>query len=702
MRFVVAALVGAAFTVVGAAPAHAQEIVVQPGGSVQAALDRAQPGDTVRLAPGVYRESIRSVRGGAPNAPITLTGPGATLVSDKHVIDIDHPWITVTDLAVYGQPGIPWDAYPADPSLQEARAFKEAQQGRAVDSRLVYVGANTAGVHDVVLDRLILRGAGGECVRMRSNAANNRVQNSVIDWCGMFAKAKNEDPFHNGEGVYVGTSPKSTGQPMPGTDQSQRNWVTGNRIATWGSECFNVKEAATRNVFQGNSCTGSIETTNGSLVELRGPGNVATGNTYGATAGQVVKVKADPGFSAAGNQVDQPGAASAPGVPSAEPSIPASIAAPKPQPTQPQQRQRSGSKLGSRSGLPYDIGVFAHSPDRVARFEEAIGRPVDVWQVAPQREQGDDVMISETKRIVGEAPDGVGFDIAIPLVSTETARQVAAAVCVKDPDAYIRPGWEFNLKGSWDWTVDRIGPDAFKAGFVNAAKGVRAGCPTARLEWNPNTGQGGVQKAVADAWPGDQWVDVIGVDAYDWSNEDPMDGPGQLNDWAGFAKTKGLPLSLPEWGAHGVDGRGDNPAFVNDVLAWAGRNNVAMISYFDEPAAYIRNSVGDGQMPRVGAALKAGFADAATGRGVAPRSAPAPSRTQTAPATPAPAAPGAPAPQVGTPVPAEQAPGIGLPPIQAPPRSSVPSWLRPQAQDAGVPQYELQWGDNGLTLQREK
>ena len=48
------------------------------------------------------------------------------------------------------------------------------------------------------------------------------------------------------------------------------------------------------------------------------------------------------------------------------------------------------------------------------------------------------------------------------------------------------------------------------------------------------------------------------------------------------------------------------------------------------------------------------------------------------------------------------APGIGLPPIQAPPKPSVPSWLRPQVQDAGVPQYELQWGDNGLTLRKEK
>lgn len=677
----------------GAAPVSAQEIDVQPGQSVQAAVDRAQTGDVVRLAPGRHAGPVRTVRPG-----VTIEGPAsAVLTSAGHVVDIDHDNTTLRGFTIDGQPGI--TGYPQNPGLDEARAWKTAQQGRVQDGRLVYVGATQTGVSGAVIDGMTLRGAGGECVRLRSNATSNTIQNSTIQWCGMYAKNRGagKDAFHNGEGVYIGTSPKSVDQPMPGTDTSSGNRVVGNRITTYGSECFNVKEAANSNEFTGNTCAGNLEgsANNGSLVELRGPRNTVTGNAYGATAGAVVKVKADPGFEASGNVTDQPGgAAVVPGAPSPQASVPAALAAPKPATAKPAQKTPG---LGARSGLPYDIGVFAHSPDRVARFEEAIGRPVDVWQVAPQREQGDGVMISETKRIVGEAPDGVGFDVAIPLVSTDVARQIAAAVCVKDPDAYIRPGWEFNLKGSWDWTVDRIGPDAFKAGFVNSARGIRAGCPTARLEWNPNTGQGGVQKAVANAWPGDGYVDVIGVDAYDWSNEDPMDGDGQLNDWAEFAKTKGLPLSLPEWGAHGKDGRGDNPAFVNDVLAWAGRNNVAMISYFDEPAAYIANSVGDGQMPKVGAALKAGFAAAAGGKGVAPRSTP----TQ-APAAPAPSASASPAPQVGTPVPAEQAPGIGLPPIQKPPKPSVPTWLRPVEQSAGVPQYELQWGDNGLTIRKEK
>lgn len=83
------------------------------------------------------------------------------------------------------------------------------------------------------------------------------------------------------------------------------------------AECFNVKENAHGNTLTGSLCAGNIESgeNGGSLVELRGPGNTVLGNTYGATAGARVKIKADPGYSAAGNKVDgQPRQLPAPGV----------------------------------------------------------------------------------------------------------------------------------------------------------------------------------------------------------------------------------------------------------------------------------------------------------------------------------------------------------------------------------------------------
>ncbi|AHF90186.1 hypothetical protein OPIT5_08055 [Opitutaceae bacterium TAV5] len=47
--------------------------------TIQDALDAAQPGDTLRIAPGVYHENVVFRRSGTPSAPITLTGPGAII-----------------------------------------------------------------------------------------------------------------------------------------------------------------------------------------------------------------------------------------------------------------------------------------------------------------------------------------------------------------------------------------------------------------------------------------------------------------------------------------------------------------------------------------------------------------------------------------------------------------------------------------------
>ncbi|WP_110945449.1 glycoside hydrolase family 26 protein [Streptomyces avicenniae] len=70
-------------------------------------------------------------------------------------------------------------------------------------------------------------------------------------------------------------------------------------------------------------------------------------------------------------------------------------------------------------------------------------------------------------------------------------------------------------------------------------------------------------------YPGDDVVDVIGLDAYDQppgdSFEDHVEQPYGLRFHAAFAAEHGKPISFPEWG---LFRNGDNTAYMRGMLAW--------------------------------------------------------------------------------------------------------------------------------------
>ncbi|MFJ6389404.1 nitrous oxide reductase family maturation protein NosD [Streptomyces sp. NPDC091972] len=82
-----AAIIGAVF---GAAPpvaaAHQMTHVVFPGQSIQRAVDAAEPGDTVLLTPGTYRESVKVSTPG-----ITLSGTGRETVIEPAATKAGNP-----------------------------------------------------------------------------------------------------------------------------------------------------------------------------------------------------------------------------------------------------------------------------------------------------------------------------------------------------------------------------------------------------------------------------------------------------------------------------------------------------------------------------------------------------------------------------------------------------------------------------------
>jgi methionine-rich copper-binding protein CopC len=316
-------VVGLAAVIVGSTPAHAQGSVYYvnpdtkvgnnantgtsssaPFATLQKALDVAQAGATINLAAGTYREAVITKRAGTAAAPITVKGPQegrdkAVLYGlGGRVFSIDHSYYTLTGFTIDGQQNIARSEYPNVTSLSQIEAFKNSVQAKAVNSKLVYVGASTtsADIVGTTISNMFLNGSGGECVRFRNRAANSLIVDSVIQWCGMRASGSGDQyTYHNAEGVYIGTSPKSTDQPFAANDTSNNIVVRNSTINTYGSECLEVKENANRNRLENSDCGWNDEpsTFQGSNVELRGDHNTVLGSRLSQSRSWNLKLASD-------------------------------------------------------------------------------------------------------------------------------------------------------------------------------------------------------------------------------------------------------------------------------------------------------------------------------------------------------------------------------------------------------------------------
>ena len=115
-----------------------------------------------------------------------------------------------------------------------------------------------------------------------------------------------------------------------------------------------------------------------------------------------------------------------------------------------------------------------------------------------------------------------------------------------------------------------------------------------QFDWTVNAGYRPIP--LTRWYPGNDVVDIIGVDAYDSGVPAPVafahrwhflyheaDGVGAVK---AFAAAHGKPLSIPEWGLGPArqpgDGQGgDDPAYVNGIASVVAHDNVAYESYFD-------------------------------------------------------------------------------------------------------------------------
>ena len=174
-----------------------------------------------------------------------------------------------------------------------------------------------------------------------------------------------------------------------------------------------------------------------------------------------------------------------------------------------------------------------------------------------------------------------------------------------DDKIYVRVGEEFN--GTW-MTWAAAGKEAdFIATYRNIVDTFRSVSDKFVFEWNVNVGDYGMNPA--DAYPGDNYVDIVGMDFYydtTWDNKDPVKawnymvsrtyGLQWLED---FAKAHGKPTAYSEWGVNS-DTAGP---YIQKAKEWFESHNVVYQQYWDSNSAFA-GLLNGGAYPNAAAAFQ--------------------------------------------------------------------------------------------------
>ena len=158
-------------------------------------------------------------------------------------------------------------------------------------------------------------------------------------------------------------------------------------------------------------------------------------------------------------------------------------------------------------------------------------------------------------------------------------------------------GWECNNRGR-PWYCGTADPAAYRETLARIATIVRAENPTVLTEWC-NIKKGAQPGSIMNYYPGDAYIDILGVNYYDgWpaQNDDTTwngyfmsehnGGPRGIGRWIAEAKSRGKLFACSEWGISvGISpGAGDNDFYIRKMHETFSANAsvVAYENYFNQ------------------------------------------------------------------------------------------------------------------------
>lgn len=253
---------------------------VSPDESIQTAINQAQPGDTVYVQPGEYRENIETVRSGKKGSPITLTGPADAVFmggGSARSFEIKHSHIHLTGLTLDG--------------LHDRNSPDQLDSYR---DKMVYAEpTNSTYLEDLIVSP---HGAGntfGECIRLSMTKQSIVGDFSVIGATGREHYGPGNQSGSNGEVVYLGTSPSQIDEsPHNGNVDETRNICVRKIDNSEGhkhSELVNTKEG-TRNILIEYCTDRNSVYPEGGEINIQGQETVARFNDLQDSDGAAVRV----------------------------------------------------------------------------------------------------------------------------------------------------------------------------------------------------------------------------------------------------------------------------------------------------------------------------------------------------------------------------------------------------------------------------
>ncbi|WP_308204931.1 glycosyl hydrolase [Frankia tisae] len=288
---------------------------------------------------------------------------------------------------------------------------------------------------------------------------------------------------------------------------------------------------------------------------------------------------------------------------------------------------------GAQSGLPWLSGFQSHQLAQLTDFGNWRGRPNDLVHVYTDRTSGWGGLVQPSwpvdlfkgfagKLLISEPtyPKGQGDNGACARGEYDNEWKKLGSFLVEHGrgDSIVRIGWEFN--GTFMYWHTDADPATFRTCFQKISAAIKSTDPQVKIDWTFNAHNSPVPTGNSPwgAYPGDQYVDYVGIDAYDHfpPSKDDATWNKQCEDVNGlcyvirFAREHGKKVGVGEWGVASCsgDGGGDNPFYIQKMFeTFKGAGDVmGYDAYFSDPTPgnVCSTITNGGQNPKAAAEYK--------------------------------------------------------------------------------------------------